>query len=179
MRETGWLLVLALLAAAVGCAEPEQSPQTPAASSDEAAAVAQTRWLRLGREAFELELALDPATRFHGLSDRASIAPNGGMLFVFPEPRELSFVMRDCWVPIDIAFLDISGKVLAIHEMQVEAPRRPGESPVAYEERLTRYPSGGPASFAVETAGGRLARVGLEVGQRVEIDAQSLVHLAR
>lgn len=176
MRNTARLWLLALLAAA-GCAEVE-APERPLSSPVPASADDRV-WLRLGSEAFELELALDPRTRYQGLSGRASIPRNGGMLFVFPAPREVGFVMRDCWVPIDIAYLDISGRVLAVHEMQVEAPRGGGETPGGYEGRLRRYPSGGAASFAVETAGGRLAQVGLRVGQRVEIDAQRLIQRAR
>ena len=66
-------------------------------------------WVPLGGESFRLELALDPETRQLGLSGRPRIAANEGMLFVFPAPRPLAMVMRDCPVPIDVAFLDAAG----------------------------------------------------------------------
>jgi len=97
----------------------------------------------------------------------------------FPSASLIQFVMRDCLVPIDIAFLDAAGRVVAMHEMTPEEPRREGESELAYERRLKTYPSRFPAQFAVETAGGRLREVGLEVGQRVEFDLERLKNLVR
>ena len=40
-----------------------------------------------------------------------------------------------------------------------------------YERRLPEYPSGAPAQFAVELAGGRLAQLGVGVGTRLVFDA--------
>src|SRR5882672_10858964 len=45
---------------------------------------------------FKLEPALDRKVRFHGLSGRTEIKPDGGMLFAFSAPQNLYFVMRDC-----------------------------------------------------------------------------------
>ena len=101
------------------------------------------------------------------------------MLFVNPRPRLLSMVMRDCPVPIDVAFLDAGGRVLSMHAMAVESPRRPDEKGADYERRLREYPSGAPAQFAVETAGGRLAELELEVGQRIVLDTRALLWRAR
>src|ERR1041385_5543414 len=66
--------------------------------------------VNLDGKKFHLELALDDTTRFKGLSDRTDIPADGGMLFVFPRPVTTAFVMRDCPVPIDIIFLDGSGR---------------------------------------------------------------------
>jgi uncharacterized membrane protein (UPF0127 family) len=87
--------------------------------------------------------------------------------------------MRDCPVPIDVAFLDAAGRVVAVHEMQPEEPRRPGESPLAYEARLRFYGSEAPVQFAIETAGGRLRAVGLAPGDRVPLDFRGLSARAR
>lgn len=120
-------------------------------------------------ERFVLEVARDPKTQFRGLGGRTHIDPNGGMLFPFAVPHITAFVMRDCPIPIDIAFLDADGRVITIHEMQVEPPRKEGESSEAYEVRLKRYPSGLPASFAIETAGGRLRELGLRPGDTIDL----------
>lgn len=135
--------------------------------------------VRIAGELFQLEPALDPATRRRGLGGRRAIPDDGGMLFALPAPRIQAFVMRDCHVPIDVAFLDAGGRVVAIHAMRVEPPRRPGETASAYEARLRTYPSLRPAQFAVETAGGRLAEVGLVVGQRVFFDREAIARRAR
>jgi uncharacterized membrane protein (UPF0127 family) len=164
---------LVLLAAiALACTQSE-SP------SDAPLEVPETLWVEIAGEPFELELALDGPTRHLGLSSRVSIDPNGGMLFVSTEEKPQAMVMRDCSIPIDVAFLDSSGEVLAIHEMRPELPRRPGESQREYESRLRKYESGVPAGFAIETAGGRLDEVGLQVGDRVVFDIARTLELAR
>jgi uncharacterized membrane protein (UPF0127 family) len=130
-----------------------------------------TTEVEIGGERFTLEVARDPATQFRGLGGRTEIDPHGGMLFVFPSPRATAFVMRDCPIAIDVAFLDANGRVLAVHEMTPEEPRRVGESDAAYEARLKPYPSGLPATFAIETAGGRLRQLGVKGGDAIELDA--------
>jgi hypothetical protein len=58
--------------------------------------------------------------------------------------------------------------------MTPEPPQAPDESAMQYEIRLKRYPSRFPAQFAVETAGGRLAEVGVKDGDLIEFDAAGL-----
>jgi uncharacterized membrane protein (UPF0127 family) len=118
---------------------------------------------------FTLEVARTPSEQFRGLGGRSWIAPDGGMLFPFPSPRATAFVMRDCPIAIDVAFLDREGRVVAIHEMKPELPRRADEDDTSYNARLPGYPSGIPVWWAIETAGGRLREVGLEVGDRVKL----------
>jgi len=136
-------------------------------------------WVAIGDETFSLELALDPRARQRGLSGRAAIEPYGGMLFVLPRPRPFSMVMRDCPVPIDVAFLDAEARVVAIHEMHPEPARRADETAARYEGRLPEYPSGVPVQFAIEVAGGRLGELGLRVGQRIALDTATLTAWAR
>lgn len=145
---------------------------------------AEVESVRIGDRWFHLELAADPDTRFRGLSGREHIEPDGGMLFVFPRPQRLNFVMRDCPVAIDIVFLDGSGRVLAMHAMEPEAPRGPGEGApgevnLAYENRLKKYPSRFAAQFAIELRGGTLAALGLKEGDRIQLDVPRLKRLAR
>ena len=128
---------------------------------------------------FHLEIAANDAVRIKGLGDRDYIAPDGGMIFAFPTAHVMNFVMRDCLVPIDIAFLDAAGRVVAIHEMTVEEPQRDGESDNDYEARLTLYSSRFPAVFAVETAGGVMKPLGLKEGDKIDFDARKLKRLAR
>lgn len=129
--------------------------------------------VEIAGETFDLEPALDNATRTRGLGGRESVDPDGGMLFVFPTPQILGFVMRDCLVPIDIAFVGDTGRVIGMHAMPVEEPQRDDESATEYELRLKRYTSRFPCRIAIEVAGGTWARLGLEVGDRVEIEGLS------
>lgn len=125
-------------------------------------------------ETFRLRPALDNATREKGLGNVRELGPHDGMIFVFPRPALLYFVMRDCYVDIDVAFLDDAGRVVAIHEMKVEDPRGEGESAAAYEARLTKYSSRYPARFAVEVPGGTLERLGLKTTDLVAFDVEGL-----
>lgn len=151
----------------VGCSEPK-----PSASNN-------VESVKLDGEWFHLELALDGASRFRGLSDREQIDADGGMLFVFTKPSVQRFVMRDCPIPIDIIFLDPSGRITAMHQMTVETPRGEDESDSAYEERLNRYSSKFAAQFVIELAGGTLDRLDLEEGDQVDLDVVGLKARAR
>lgn len=126
----------------------------------------------LAGKPFQLELALDTATRVRGLSDRASIPADGGMIFVFPAPQRLTFVMRRCLTPIDLVFVAPSGRIDSLHEMKVE----PYDTP---ESRLTRYSSRYPCQFAIELAGGTIRALGLQPGQVLDLPWDSLKDRAR
>lgn len=128
---------------------------------------------------FHLTIAADPGSREKGLGGVTEIPPDGGMIFAFTASRPLHFVMRDCPIPIDVAFLSEAGTVLAWHAMVPEAPQADGEDALAYEMRLKRYGSGFPARFAVEVAGGTLGELGLKIGDQIEFDVAGLKARAR
>jgi uncharacterized membrane protein (UPF0127 family) len=116
----------------------------------------------IGGERFVLDVAADPATRFQGLSDRTRIPRRGGMLFVYPSPRPLQFVMRRCLVPLDLLLVDGSGVIVSVHEMRVE----PYDTADA---DLPRYGSPRPVPYAIELRGGTIRELGLAPGQRVDL----------
>jgi len=140
---------------------------------------------RIAGRTFHLEPALDDATRNKGLGGRTEIAADGGMIFVFREPMVQEFVMRDCPIPIDIAFLDDLGRVLAMHEMQPEAPRGADERADVpqenwkYENRLKRYSSRFAARFAIELRAGTLRSLHVRPGDVVRFDYEALKAAAR
>ena len=156
----------------LACSAGEQTPEVAAAAPETVA-------VGVAGETFDVELAAEPAARIRGLSGRESIPRNGGMLFVLPRPLPMRMVMRDCPHPIDVAFADAMGRVVAIHTMVPEPPRSAAETFGHYESRLPEYSSGEPAQFALEVAGGRLAELGLRVGDRLHFPAQELVQRAR
>jgi uncharacterized membrane protein (UPF0127 family) len=128
---------------------------------------------------FHCRISADDATREKGLGGVASLAPDEGMIFVFADSRERSFWMVDCIMDIDIAFIDPSGFVTAVHTMPKEPLRGEGESVDTYYSRLKRYPSAGPAQFALEVAPGTLRTLGIRRGSRLEFDRDSLKTLAK
>ena len=171
------VLLLALIGAGAWAASTLQGCEGDAARAVET--------VEIKGQSFHLELAANDATRIKGLSQRTEIAEDGGMLFVFKSAQPQNFVMRDCFVPIDIMFLDPLGTVLSTHAMTVEEPRGPGEGQVGditnpqYSSRLTRYSSGRPAQFAIELKGGKIEELGVRKGDRIDLDYARLKRLAK
>ncbi|MHC4848553.1 MAG: DUF192 domain-containing protein [Planctomycetota bacterium] len=119
----------------------------------------QTATLRSGPAVFHVWLADTAATRAVGLMNAtaADLAPLGdgtrrGMLFVFPVAQSVSFWMRDTEVPLDLAYLDETGRILSVHAL------------VPLDE--TPVPSPGPIRYALEVRAGDL---GVGVGDVIEL----------
>ncbi len=128
---------------------------------------------------FHLEPAADDESRMRGLGGRSSIPDDGGMIFIFPEPQPLSFLMRDCLVDIDIVFIDARGRITAVHEMAAEPLQRPEESLGEYEQRLRKYMSGVRAQYAIELRAGWLKKLDLNVEDKIELETDRLKAMAQ
>ena len=66
----------------------------------------------------KLEIPVTPAEFKLGLMFRESLDEDCGMLFVFSESSEKSFHMNHTQIPLDIAFINASGIVESIKELQ-------------------------------------------------------------
>jgi hypothetical protein len=66
----------------------------------------------------EVELAITPEEHMLGLMHRDTLEDNGGMLFVFPQERILSFWMKDTRIPLSIAFIKANGRIVQIESMK-------------------------------------------------------------
>lgn len=173
------LTALAVLALAAGgyfmvapsCAAPAPTVSLP----PEPEPIEDRQPVEIDGRTFDLELALNNAQRVQGLSDRRSIAEDGGMLFVYPFDRVMRFVMRRCHVPIDIVFLDADGRVVQMHAMEVIEPIGGDE----WYNPTDDYSSVERARFAIELRGGTLETLGIEVGDVVELPLEDLKRRAR
>ena len=145
-----------------------------------------TTTLTIYGKTFTLDTALDPEKRFRGLSNRAEIPADGGMLFIFPDRqvKVQGFVMRDCAQPIDIIYLDKDEKITAWHTMPPEAPRAADEQQLAppfekapewshvnakYEARLKQHSSIYAAKYAIELRGEATKGLPLKVGDHIDV----------
>ena len=111
-----------------------------------------------------VELAATPAARSCGLSRREDLPQNQGMLFIFPESRPQTFWMKDTQIPLSIAFLDDSGKIINIQDMA------PMQTDVL-------YPSSGPAKYALEVNQGWFKRHEIEVGNSVAMELPLVIDI--
>ncbi len=154
------MVAVAAWGAGVGCdgSEPEPSAWEPLVAFDTIAAalVSVGDTVRI-----TAELADTGERRSYGLMERDSLPAEHGMLFVYPETREPAggFWMYRTRIPLDIAFLDEAGTIVAILGMQ------PCTSP--NPELCRRYSPGVPYRGALEMAEGWFAGRGVEVGDRV------------
>lgn len=114
-----------------------------------------TDTLTINGHEFQVELAQTPEERQRGLMFRDELAPDAGMLFVFPDSELRSFWMKDTSIPLSIAYLSSDGRILEIHDME----------PFSREPVRSRY----PARFALEVNRGRFEELGIEPGDHVSL----------
>lgn len=83
-------------------------------------AQAQTRSLQLsaGMHLIQAEVAATEAQREQGLMYREKMAANAGMVFVFDNPSTQCMWMKNTPLPLSVAFIDASGKIINIEDMQ-------------------------------------------------------------
>jgi uncharacterized protein len=107
--------------------------------------------LQIGTETLIAEVAETPEQAQTGLMFRKTLPDNQGMIFVFDPPKQANFWMKNTWVPLSIAFIDSSGKILEIRSMKPldETPVQSASDQVA---------------FALETNAGWFGRHGLQPG---------------
>ena len=74
--------------------------------------------LRILNASIKAEVADTPQTSENGLMFRDSLEEDRGMLFVFEQPKTASFWMRNTKIPLSIAYVDSTGKILEIKSME-------------------------------------------------------------
>ena len=107
------------------------------------------------------ELALTPETQERGLMFRESLAPDAGMLFVFPGEEVRTFWMKNTLVDLDMVFLDGALKVLRVFH---RVPRTYAGQP---EEELSR--ASGLAGCVLELPAGTARAHKVRPGARLKI----------
>lgn len=77
--------------------------------------------LTAGIHLISAELAANDAEREQGLMFRQKLGPNEGMVFVFEAPVHTCMWMKNTLIPLAVAFIDLSGKIVNIEEMQAQS----------------------------------------------------------
>ena len=169
-RSIAAMLGVALVAATIGATaqqpgthrtDPQATTTKPAAplAGTQGAAIDRAQSLPaiqlvIGTVKLQAEVAATPGQLEIGLMHRFSLAPDHGMVFVFPGSEPRSFWMRNTFIPLSIAFIDANGVILNIEEM-------------APQDDSTHW-SRGPAQYALEMRKGWFAERGIRAGDRVQ-----------
>lgn len=110
--------------------------------------------LSAGIHVIKAEVAAADAQREQGLMFRRQLEPNQGMVFIFDYKARQCMWMKNTLLPLSVAFMDESGKILNIEDMQPQT--------------LNDHCSLAPASFALEMNLGWFAKHGIGKGQIIQ-----------
>jgi len=152
VRADAFLLVLSALAVLSGCADSDSPKQVSIypIPADEVC---------INEICFMVEVADTPALRQKGLMFREKLDSNRGMLFVFDEPGEHRFWMKNTLIPLDIIWIDAEGEVVFIHH----------NTPLCKADPCQSYGPPVKAKYVLELGSGVATRSGISQGSRLRI----------
>ena len=110
--------------------------------------------LTIGSTTIQVELADTVALRTRGLSGRGELPVGYGMLFVFPEPGQYGFWMKDMQFSLDLIFLNEDRQVVSIY---------PDLTPESYP---ASYGSNVLAQYVLEIPAGQVDKWEIKVGDQ-------------
>ena len=110
-----------------------------------------------GTHRLAVEIADNSTLRTRGLMWRSDVPAGTGMLFIFPNEVVQSFWMRNTLIPLDILFVDRTGKVVGVVQW-------------AEPKTLTSRTVGKPSMYVLEVPGGWASRNSVQAGARVDLE---------
>ena len=109
--------------------------------------------LQAGMHLIRAELADSMGTRMEGLMYRKSMPQGSGMVFVFDEAATHCMWMKNTLIPLSVAFIDESGAIVNIADMQPQTEQS--------------HCAARPARFALEMNKGWFAERGIKPGAKL------------
>lgn len=70
--------------------------------------------IKISSKEYSVKIAETGEQKEQGLQGIQNLPENEGMLFVFPEPQQVSFWMKDTDIPLDIIFIDEDLEVISV-----------------------------------------------------------------
>jgi uncharacterized membrane protein (UPF0127 family) len=112
-----------------------------------------TTRLTTGFHVITAQLATTPEQRATGLMHRPTMPTNDGMLFVFEQPGQQCFWMKNTLLPLSIAFLADDGSIVNIEDMKPQS--------------LDSHCSARPVRYVLEMNQGWFAKRAIKAGAKV------------
>ncbi len=110
--------------------------------------------LKIRNHELRAEVANTEGARRQGLMFRDRLGERTGMIFLYPQAEVTAMWMKNTRIPLSVAFIDGSGRILNIEDM------------VPFSEDA--HGSRGPAAYALEVNRGWFSKRGIKAGDRVE-----------
>jgi len=137
MRLLSTLLLVCLLSLSTACAND-------------------AHWVELAGKRYQVELALDDASRARGLMFREHMPEDYGMLFIHDRLEPQAYWMKNTKIALDILYFDAERKLVS---QQRDVP------PCTAGDACPSYPSYRPARYVLELNAGQAALLGLSNGE--------------
>ena len=144
------IYLLILVAAAVSCTNAERPKREPMTILIESKSTKTTIPI-------EVETAVTAQEQEHGFMNRKEIPDGTGMIFVFKRDQKLRFWMKDTPHPLSIAFIDSTGRIREIYDMQ----------PFSLDIIASTY----SVRYALEVAQGYFGRAGINAGDTLSTES--------
>jgi uncharacterized membrane protein (UPF0127 family) len=109
--------------------------------------------LSAGLYQIDAQVAHTPDQRMIGLMFRKEMPQHEGMLFVFEQPSEQCFWMKNTLLPLSAAFIDDSGTVVNVEEMKPQT--------------LDSHCSAKPVRYVLEMNQGWFSKKGIKPGAKL------------
>ena len=109
--------------------------------------------LSTGMHLIRAEVADSMGTRMEGLMHRKSMPQGSGMVFVFEENAPHCMWMKNTLIPLSVAFIDESGAIINIADMQPHSEQS--------------HCAARPARYALEMNKGWFAQRGIKPGAKL------------
>lgn len=109
--------------------------------------------LSAGMHQIDAQVAATPEQRMTGLMHRKEMPQHEGMLFVFEQPSQQCFWMKNTLLPLSIAFVEDDGTIVNIDEMKPQT--------------LDSHCSAKPVRYVLEMNTGWFAKKGVKPGQKL------------
>lgn len=152
-------MMLLLLGWAVGCGGKDEPAPPPKTASDYFP-------VNVGKSTVNLQLAVTDAEMERGLMHRQDLRATQGMLFVYKEPRRVSFWMRNTPTPLEIGFFTSDGVLREVYPL------------LPFDERSV--PSKREdIQYAMEVCAGWFDVTGVKPGEKIDLKAVAAAMKAR